>query len=245
MSAEKPGENLFANLALNIAAPALALSKLSAPERLGPLPAMFVALAFPVGYFIWDLARRREASVIAVIGAAGVLLTGVLGALKTDVFWFAVKEASIPALIAVALLLTLRSERSLMRTLFFNGQLIDTERVNAALDARGRRGDFERLLTRSGLWLVGSFALSAALNFWLARLLLTAPAGSEAFNGQLSRMFWMGWLVIVPPSTGMALFALWRLFGGVAKLSGLGFEQILRERGGRKTAGGDKPPQAG
>lgn len=234
---QKPRENILISLALNIAAPAVILSKLSAPDRLGPLNTLFFALAFPLAYFVWDLIRRREVSFISIIGVVGVLMTGVLGVLKTDNFWFAVKEASIPALIAVSILATLKSKRSLMRTLFFNDQLIDIERVNAALDAKGKRGDFDRLLTRSGLWLVVSFTISAILNFWLARYLLTAPTGSEEFNGQLSTMFWMSWVVIVPPSTAIAMFALWRLFSGVTKLSGLEFEQIFHERHAKKMAG--------
>ena len=69
-SSPAPRENLLANLVCTIAAPALILSKLSAPERLGPALALVVALAFPVGYGLWDFSRRRRFNFIAGIGFA-------------------------------------------------------------------------------------------------------------------------------------------------------------------------------
>ena len=55
-----PRENLFLNLACTIAVPALILSKLSAPERLGAATALVVALAFPLGYGAWDFIQRKK-----------------------------------------------------------------------------------------------------------------------------------------------------------------------------------------
>lgn len=40
-------EPLLLNLGLNIVAPSLVLTKLSAPDALGPVAALLVALAFP------------------------------------------------------------------------------------------------------------------------------------------------------------------------------------------------------
>lgn len=82
--ARPPRENLFANLICTIAVPALVLSKLSAPERLGPALALAVALAFPVGYGVWDFAKRRKFNFVAGIGFASTLLTGGFGLAKVD-----------------------------------------------------------------------------------------------------------------------------------------------------------------
>ena len=230
----KPRENLLLSLAFNIAAPALTLSKLSAHDRLGPVVALIVALAFPLGYFVYDYIRRREANFISIIGFVGVLLTGGLGLLKADNFWFAVKEASIPTLIGASILLTLKSKKSLMRTLFFNDQLIDVERVNTALDANNKRDDFEQLLTRAGLWAGASFAISAVLNYALARIILKSPSGTPEFNEELATMQWLSWPVIALPSTLILMIALWRLFSGLTKLSGLELEDILRKKNAKK-----------
>lgn len=225
--ARPPRENLFANLICTIAVPALVLSKLSAPERLGPALALAVALAFPVGYGVWDFAKRRKFNFVAGIGFASTLLTGGFGLAKVDGIWFAVKEASVPLVIGLMVMLSMKSRRPLVREFIYNDQVIDVPKVDAALEARGVRGEFERLLTRAGWLVVASFLISAALNFVLARWLLTAPAGTEEFNSQLAKMQLWSWPVIVIPSTGMMMFALFGLFGGIRRLTGLQMDDIL------------------
>lgn len=235
-TARPPRENLFANLICTIAIPALVLSKLSAPERLGPAVALMVALAFPIGYGVWDFIKRRKFNFIAGIGFASTLLTGGFGLAKVDGIWFAVKEASVPLVIGLMVMLSMKSRRPLVREFIYNDQVIDVPKVDAALEARGVRPEFERLLQRAGWLVVASFLVSAALNFLLARWLLTAPAGTEAFNGQLAKMQLWSWPVIVLPSMGMMMFALFGLFGGIKRLTGLQMEDILHAQGDKPRA---------
>ncbi len=89
-------ENLWLNLVFNIVAPVLVLSKLSGAHALGPKGGLVVALAFPLGYGGWDFAKRRKANFISVLGFTSVLLSGGLGLLKADGFWFAVKRRRHP-----------------------------------------------------------------------------------------------------------------------------------------------------
>ena len=116
-----------------------------------------------------------------------------------------------------------------MHSLLFNEQMIDMPRVKAALDARGHRADFTRLLRDSSWVLAASFAISAVLNFGLARHLITAMPDTTEFNDQLGKMTWMSWPVIVVPSMAIMMFALWRLLKGLEKLSGLTVDEILRQ----------------
>lgn len=231
-----PRENILVNLVCNIALPSLILAKASKPELLGPVGALVVALLFPVAYGIWDFAKRRQANFVSIIGFASVLLTGGLGLTKVDTFWFAVKEAAVPAIIGLAVLGSMRTKRPLVNQFLYNPQVIDVARVEAALDARLNRPAFGRLLANSSYWLIASFALSAVLNFTLARYLLKSPAGTEAFNGELARMNLLSWPVIVLPTMAMTLFALWRLFKGIRELSGLEFEQIFHADAQKKRA---------
>ena len=224
-------ENLFANLICTIAVPALILSKLSAPERLGPAVALIVALAFPVGYAIWDFSQRKKFSFIAGIGFASTLLTGGFGLAELDGIWFAVKEASVPLVIGLMVILSMKSRRPLVREFVYSDQVIDVPKVDAALAARGASAEFERLLARAGWLVVASFLISAALNFLLARWLLTAPSNTPEFNAQLSKMQIWSWPVIVIPSTGMMMVAIFQLFGGIKRLTGLELEEILHPRG--------------
>ena len=227
-SAPRPvRENIFVNLACTVAAPAFILSKLSAPERLGPVLALVIALAFPIGYALWDFAKRKKVSFVAGIGFVSTLLTGGFGLAQVDGIWFAVKEASVPLAIGLVVVLSMKSRRPLIREFLYNDQVIDVAKVDAALDARGNRSAFDSLLARASWLVVASFLISAALNFLLARWILTAPANSPEFTAQLGKMQAWSWPVIVVPSTGMMMWALWQLLAGIKALTGLGTEDIF------------------
>jgi hypothetical protein len=234
MSAPAPKrENLLLNLACNIAVPTFVLMKLSGENRLGPQWGMLVALAFPLGYGIYDLIQRRKTNIFSIVGICSVLLTGTLNQFKADGFWFAVKEGAIPLLFGAAVLLSMRTKRPLVHELLWNDQIIDTAKVDTALVERGHRSEFDRLLTRASIGLALSFLLSAALNFGLARFLLKSPAGTPEFNAELGRMNVLNWPVIVLPSMVFTLIVFYRLMNGLTRLTGLEFDQIFR--GGKKT----------
>lgn len=237
-------ENLLANIVCNILLPSLILGKLSDEARLGPVWSLVAALAFPVGYGIYDFARRRQANFISIIGFVSVLLTGGFGLLKLDGLWFACKEAAVPTVIGVMVLVSLRTKRPLVREILFNEQVIDVAKVNAALEANGKRSDFETLLKRSSYLLAASFLVSAVLNFGLARYLLRSPAGTPAFNEELGKMNLLSWPVIVAPSMAMTMYALWKLLRGIEALTGLPLDSLFHGKQQEKPAdaGGTPPP---
>jgi hypothetical protein len=218
-------ENLLVNIACNIVLPAIILSRLS--ERLGPKNALLLALAFPVAYGIYDAVTRRQFNFLSALGFASTLATGGLGLMKLEPFWFAVKEALVPALIGIAVLVSQWSKRPLVSQFLLNDQVINMPRINAALDERGARTDFAVLLRRSSGLLAASFVVSAILNFLLARSIITAMPDTPEFNAQLGRMTWMSWPVIILPSMVMMMFALWRLLKGIERLTSLKFEEIM------------------
>lgn len=220
-------ENIFVNLIFNIALPSLVLSKCSKPELLGPQVGLVVALLFPLGYGVWDYVQRRKVNFVSGLGFVSTLLTGVFVLTQVDGIWLAVKEASVPALIGLGVLLSMKSKRPLIREFLYNDQVIDIPKVDTALAERGCQADFERLLAKAGWQVAASFMVSAVLNFVLARWMLTAPAGSEELNAQLAKMQWMSWPVIVLPSMGMMMFALWQLLGGIKRLTGLELEEVF------------------
>ncbi len=227
-------ENLLLNIVCNIAIPSLILAKLSTPDRLGPALALVTALAFPLGYGIYDFTQRRAANFVSVIGFVSVLLTGGLGLMKMEGVWFAVKEASVPSVIAIAVWISMRSRRPLVRQFLYNEQVINIPKVDAALDARGARADFDRLMRTASYWLVASFVFSAILNFALARWLLQSPTGTPEFNAELAKMNLLSWPVIALPSTAIMMFALWKLLGGITKLTGLPLEEIFHPQPEKK-----------
>src|SRR3954471_3716594 len=147
MPAAKPKpENLFLNLALNVAIPTAIMSWASGPRALGPKWGLVAALLFPLGYGIYDFAQRRRFNFISAIGFVSVLVTGGFGLMKLDGFWFAVKDGVLPALIGLAVLASMRAKEPLVRELLYNPQVVDVERVDAALAARGTEAGFAPLL---------------------------------------------------------------------------------------------------
>jgi len=222
-------ENLLINILFNVAAPALILAKASSEARLGPVWALIVALAFPLGYGGYDLITRRKWNFFSILGFTSVLLTGGLGLLKVDGFWFAVKEASIPAIFGIAVVGSLWTKTPLVRTFLYNDKVIDTGKVHAVLVERTNTDAFDRLLVHATWFLATSFFLSAVLNFGLARYLLKSPSGTPAFNEELGKMTAMSWPVIVLPSMVVTLGALWYLMAGIRRLTGLKLEEIFHQ----------------
>ena len=115
-----------------------------------------------------------------------------------------------------------------MREMFFNEQVVDVARVDAALAERGGRDQFEGLIRRSSVWLAVSFLVSAPVNFALARYILVAPPGTPEFNAQLGRMHVLVWPVIVVPSMIAMMVIFWKLISGLSQLTGLTTDEIFR-----------------
>ena len=221
-------ENLFVNLVCNVALPAVIMAQLSKENRLGPALGLVVALLFPLGYGVYDFVVRKKTNLISVLGFVGVLLSGVLGLLKLDGRWFAVKDAAIPSLIGILLLVSMRTREPLVKTLFFNDAVMDVEKIEAALRTRGSEAAFAALLRSCTVFVAIAFFASAALAYVLARWLLTSPGGTPEFNAQLAKMHWLSWPVIVVPSMIMLMLGLWRLITGLRTLTGLTTDELFR-----------------
>jgi hypothetical protein len=221
-------ENLLLNIICNVAVPTAILTWLSADRWLGPRWGLLVALAFPVGYGLHDFITRRRWNFISIIGFVSVLVSGGFGLMKVGGIWFAVKDAAIPGIIGLMVLASMRAKTPLVTELLYNPQIIDVEKVDEKLAARGTQANFNRLLRRSTGLLSIAFFVSAALNYGLARHLLISPPGTAAFNGELAKMHLLSWPVIVLPSVAMMMFVLWRLLGGITSLTGLALDDIFR-----------------
>lgn len=242
MSAPKKPENLVLNLICNIGIPTLILMKFSSDKWLGPIGGLLVALVFPFGYGVWDFVRRRETNLFSIIGFISVLLSGGLGVFKVGGVWFAIKDAAIPLVMGAAVVLSLRSKRPLVRTVLLNEQIIDVARVEAALDTRGQRRAFDRLLVRSSYGLAASFVLVAALHFTLVLSILRSPPGTEAFNAELGRVHLLNIPIVVLPSMGALMLVLWRTIKGIETLTGLDSDAIFHAE--KKSAPKDTPESA-
>jgi hypothetical protein len=230
MASENPKrENLLVNLICNLVVPTLILTKFSGDKWLGPVWGLLVALAFPVGYGVWDFTQRRHANFISIIGFVSVLLSGSLGLMKIGGLGFAIKDGAVPCVIGLAVLLSLKTKRPLVRSFLYNDQIIDVPRVDRVLTERNAHPAFERLLVLASFALAFSFLMSGVLNFGLARYLLKSPPGTPEFNAELGRMHFWNLPIILVPSMIMMMLTLWWLLGGIRRLTGLKLDEIFPE----------------
>ncbi|MCX6118110.1 MAG: hypothetical protein NT027_11255 [Proteobacteria bacterium] len=158
------------------------------------------------------------------------MLTGGLGLLSVDGFWFAVKEASVPAIIGLATLVSTKTKKPFVKLLLYNDNVINVQKVDAALEARQAKVGFDKLMFYTTMVLAGSFVVSSVLNFWLAIYLLKSPAGTPEFNAELSKMTALSFPVIMVPSMAVMMFAVWKLVRGLKDLTGLEMNDIMADQ---------------
>lgn len=219
---------LLLELAISILIPTLILKKLSADNLLGANWALVLALALPLGYGLWQFARTRRLAFVPILGFVSILLTGGIGLLHLDAKYIAIKEALIPFIIGVATLVSIKTPYPLVKTFLYNDMIIDTAKIEAQLAANNNQAKLERALLQATLMLAASFFLSAILNYVLAKIIVTAQAGSALFNDQLGTMNLLSYPVIVLPSMVILVAALVILFNQIKKITGLALEDILR-----------------
>lgn len=218
-------DNPWPELIVAVLLPALVLMQLT--QRLGPLPTLMLALAFPLGWGLLKWRRQGKFGLLPALGLVSTLLTGGIGVLALDARWLAVKEAAVPGLIGLIVAGSTWTRYPLIRALVFNAHIFDVERVQQALAERGQAAAFEARL-RTGTWLLaGTFFFSSVMNYVLARWIVTSPAGTAAFNEELGRMTLLSYPMIALPSTAMMMALLFWLARGATALTGLHLTEML------------------
>ena len=226
--AEKGPDNPWLNIGFNILIPALLLTKAGQWFGLNPSGALVLALSFPAGYGLFDLLVRKKFNFISALGFVGILLTGGVGLLRLDKEWIAIKEAAVPSIIGIAILISIKTPYPLVRSILYNDRTIDVPLVDSRLTERGAHNAFDHLLVYCTLLLGSSFLLSAILNYKLSRYLIRSETGTEAFNIELGRLTFWSWPVIVIPCMFITIYALWKLLHGIKALTGLELEEVFR-----------------
>ncbi len=221
---------LLANLAFNIVIPVLVLSKLSGEDSLGPVWALILALAFPIGFGLWELKQSGKLNFFSVVGIISVLLTGGMSLLQLDPKYIAIKEAAVPGIIGILVLVSGRTRFPLVRTVLQNMQLLDLALLEQKLKEVGREAQFDQVVDQTTRIFAASFFLSSVLNYLLAKWILVSPAGTPAYNEELARMTALSYPVIVIPSMIMMMGAIWYLFSRIPKLTGQSLESFFHEQ---------------
>lgn len=224
---ENKKNNPFIEIIINIVIPSLILIKLS--DKIGQLNSFAFALSFPFIYSIYNFVKEKKLNFFSLIGFINILLTGGLGFLKVEGFWFAIKEAAIPFVIGLAVIISIKF-KPIIKMLIYNENIVDLEKINYELDKRKNHDKFDKLLVSTNYILASSFFLSSILNFTLAMIILKSPSGTTEFNQELGKMNALSFPVIVLPSMIMIIFTFWKLVNGIIKLTDLKLEEILKNK---------------
>lgn len=215
------------DLLVSIIIPSFILMKMSGDENLGATGGLIVALAFPLGWGLFELIKYRKFNFIALLGLASVALTGGIGLFELDTKWLAIKEAAIPAVIGTAVLISAFTPYPLVRALLFNPDVMDVEKIKQKLEEHHSTAAFEKRLLKATYLVSASFAFSAVMNYVLAKWLVTSPAGTPAFNEELGQLTLYSYPMIALPSMLMMLGIFYYLWRTIRDLTGLTLEEVM------------------
>ena len=240
------GTKSLLNVFLSVLAPVLVLDHCSAADgawyHLGTTWAMVVALALPIGCGIYSLVTERKIESMTAFGLLGTILTGVVTiyantgdelAIRPDTpWWYAAKEAIIALLLAGATLVGGGKEGSLLRACVYSDSIFDIRRIEGTVREKGLLSNYTTVLNRAALMTAGSLLFSAAMNFGLALYFLLPvpdmPAAQQAveYNYAVSKMTWMGYLIIGVPLLATLFLVIRYLGRTLQQLTGLSDERI-------------------
>jgi len=245
-------ESMLANMLLNIVIPTLILMKGSESAwvlaQLQQLDAQFawalaseyqangtkwaviVALAFPILYGLNDFRRAKKVNLFSALGVISIVLTGGISLLELDPKYIAIKEATIPGILGLVTVISLKTRFPLVKTFLYNDKLLQVARIAEALKNNNSEAAFDRTLVVASWLVAGSFFLSSFLNYALAKWIIVSPAGTAAFNEELGKMTALSFPVISVPAMIVMMAALFYLFRSIRKLTGLAFEEIMIEQ---------------
>lgn len=221
------------NAIINIFIPIVVLLTLSSDDRLGPIPALLLAIGIPATYGIYGLLRTRKVNSQSLLGVISVLLTGVIVVFKLDTALFPIKEAVLPMGFALILMISNRTGFPIVKMLF--DMVLRKDRVEEAIRDGDNAVAYRHHIERSGVMWAGIMALSGVMKFTLSSFIITAPAGTTQFNTQLATYE----LAQIPTSMMITmvliLSLIWYIGKGTARIVGSSPADVLR--GGARLAG--------
>jgi len=137
--------------------------------------------------------------------------------LKFDGIWFAVKEVAMSAIIGIALLATMRSKESLVRTMLFNETVMDVDASRRPCASAARRPS-----SRSCCGIARSCSPARSLpaaDGFASPLPAEEPGGTPEFNASWENAP-VELAVLVLPAMAMMMVAFWRLLAGLRQVTG-------------------------
>lgn len=220
-------ENGFINLLINVVIPSVILTKYSSDAHLGQVKSLVLAISFPLIYGLWDFISKKKFNFISALGLVSVLLTGGIGLFKLNKTWMIAKETAIPFIIGIVVLVSQKTKKPIAKIIF--EQIFDLEKITNIFNEKDIKDTFTNKLNQAGIWLSGTFFLSAALNFILAVVILKGEPGSVEFNESLGKMTALSFPVISVPTLIMMGFIIYDLVKTIKHHTNMEIEEYLNQ----------------
>ncbi len=209
--------------------PSIILMKFSGEGILGHELVLLISLSFPLSLGIYKYVITRKIDLFAAIGFLNVLLTGALGLLRATVLLFAIKESLLPAIMAISFFLSLKTGNPLITALILNDKNMNLDLIEERLNDKCLHDEFSRIISNTNLFFVGTFMLSAVLNFVLTLLVLKSPPNSEPFLEELGRMNLIAPAVIALPAVIISIIAMLYFLYATSQLINCPIEEITKK----------------
>jgi len=191
----------------------------------------FIALLFPVAYFIYDFFKRKNVNVISILGFINVLLTGGIGIFGErfglSKNWFIIKEGALPSFIGLGLIILRRLRKNLFNKILLNDIIFDNHKINSAIRYE-EQNEFENIVYSAGSHFIAGLFMSSIIQFILASLIVTSNPGESSFNEQVATMTWVSFLAVFVITMSVVGKGYLGLISGVEKITGLKRDDFLK-----------------
>lgn len=242
--AKKQQDNPLANIMWNVLIPIVALSFLGKNGdkfwHIGPVAGMLVAVSLPVIYGVHHLIKTKKPNFFSILGVVSILLTGGIAIMAykdngtvdaAAPLWFALKEAAIPFVFGVTILISHWTKTPLIRVFLYNPDFFNIPAIEKRVKENDSTAGYKKLIFSGTLLLAGSFFISMVLNYILAMYFLNGnTASQEDFNDGVAKLTGWGFVVIGVPMLVILMIIMWRFVSGLKKLTGMNNEEVLLPR---------------
>ena len=228
----------------NVLIPIVALSFLGKNGdkfwHIGPVAGMLVAVSLPLIYGIHHLIKTKKPNFFSILGVVSILLTGGIAIMAykdngtVDAkapLWFALKEAAIPFVFGVTILISHWTKTPLVRVFLYNPEFFNIPMIEKRIKQEDNTAGYNKLLLSGTLLLAGSFLISMVMNYFLAMYFLEGnTASQEDFNDGVAKLTGWGFAVIGVPMLIILMVTMWKFVSGLKKLTGMENDEILLPR---------------
>ena len=231
MSSKQPKNTANASLIqlfIGFVIPTIILLTMSSSDRLGPIGAMFLALAFPVALELYGLTRKRKPSFMSIAAIIGILLVGLISVLGLSKDWLALRRCALYAIGAIALFVIVRFKPLLIEKGL--DRVLEMEGIRTASRKNKTEAQLLRYSVKAGYALAAILAVIAVASYMLTIVFITAPTGSSEFNAQYAELRILSIFVITVPFIIAVTGTLMYLVNKFEKLTGISAEDLIKKK---------------